>query len=130
MLRKVLAWALAMVLVLGLAFPLSAAREVAPLARATKETRVIVQLAQNPVLVYEAQQKDKGLYSAKAVENYANSLKKNMNNVISQARSHGIALAVEAQYTHTFFGFSAGVPFSNWELEKLPGVKRVSRPAC
>ena len=90
------------------------------------ETMVIVQLWEDPVLVYEAQLKERGVSSAESVETYANTLEKGLNNIVNQAKSSGIDLKVDAHYTHTFFGFSAGVPFSQIaKLEKLPGVKRV-----
>lgn len=125
--KRVSACALAIMLVLGIALPMNAAtRGGLPLASADQETRVIVQLMQNPVLVYETQLKEKGTCTTQGLTTYANTLDKNLNNVINQAKSNGIDLEVEAQYTHSFFGFSAGIPFSQIaELEKLPGVKKV-----
>jgi hypothetical protein len=81
---------------------------------------------QNPVLVYETQLKERGVYTAQGLATYSNSLEKNLKNVISQAKSKGVDLKVEAQYTHSFFGFSASITFNKiTELEKLPGVKKV-----
>ena len=126
MTKRVLACTLAIMLVLSIALPLNAARGGSPLASADQETRVIVQLMENPVLVYETQLKEKGACTAQGLTTYVNTLEKNLNNVFSQAKSKGIDLKVEAQYTHSFFGFSAGIPFSQIaELEKLPGVKKV-----
>ncbi|HBI57422.1 MAG TPA: hypothetical protein DDY38_11400 [Firmicutes bacterium] len=124
--KRVFACVLAIMLVLGIALPLNAAREGSPLASADQETRVIVQLMQNPVLVYETQLKERGTCTPQGLTTYANTLKQSLSNVISQAKSKGIDIKVEAQYTHSFFGFSAGIPFSQIaELEKLPGVKKV-----
>lgn len=125
--KRVLAFALAIMLVLGIALPMNAAtRGGLPLASADQETRVIVQLMENPVLVYETQLRERGVCTTQGLTTYANTLERNLNNVISRAKSKGIDLKVEAQYTHSFFGFSAGVPFSQIaELEKLSGVKKV-----
>ncbi|HOC06398.1 MAG TPA: S8 family serine peptidase [Bacillota bacterium] len=125
--KRVLVFALAILLVLSMALPMNAApRGGNVLASTDRETMVIVQLWEDPVLVYEAQLKERGVSSAESVETYANTLEKGLNNIVNQAKSSGIDLKVDAHYTHTFFGFSAGVPFSQIaKLEKLPGVKRV-----
>lgn len=126
--RKVLAIALAVLLIFGLPFPVSAvpAPEKTKLAKVDLETKVIVQLEKSSVLIYETQLKEKGLYSMQGIETYANTLKRNLNTVINTAKVRGIDLKTESQYTHSFFGFSASMPFSQVaELEKVPGVKRV-----
>ncbi len=125
--KRVLVFTLAILLVMSTASPMSAVpRGGNVLASTDRETRVIVQLWEDPVLVYEAQLRERGVSSAEGVKTYANTLEKGLNNIVNQAKSSGIDLKVDAHYTHTFFGFSAGVPFSQLsKLEKLPGVKRV-----
>lgn len=126
MLRKVFTSLLAMMLILGVAIPLHAAPELVPLAPSDEEARVIVQLEQNPVLIYETQLKERGTFTTQGVDSYARTLERNLKSLIELAESKVKSLKTEAQYTHCFYGFSASLPFSQIaELEKLPGVKKV-----
>lgn len=126
MLRKVLASALAVLLILGLPLPLRAVPEEPKLVKANLETSVIVQLEKSPVLTYETRLKEVGIYTVQGAETYANTLAKDLNTVLNTAKNRGINLKTEAKYTHSFFGFSASLPFSQVaELEKVPGVKKV-----
>ena len=126
MVRKLLACTLAVLLVFGLAMPSQATRREHQATFGDQETRVIVQLDQNPVLTHETMLKERGAYTVQGIESYASTLEKGLDSILSQAKSKGIRLQTEARYTHVFFGFSGSVPFSQIaELEKLPGVKKV-----
>lgn len=130
MLQKVLASVLAAALILGMPIVSIAAPKDMRLAKSyldlNREVQVIVQLEDDPVLVYEAKQKELGTFSVLSQAAHTSKLQKDLDSFISKAEQKFRGLKTDALYTHTFYGFSASLPFSQVaELEKIKGVKEV-----
>lgn len=90
------------------------------------EVRVIVQLDQKPVLLYEVELHSENRFGAARIEAYTQHLQETIQNTVQLAHRKGLDLTVSHHYTHTFFGFSGSIPLSQVaELAELANVQEV-----